>query len=339
MDLSSFPRIPLAHLPTPLQPLPRLSEHLGGPRLYVKRDDLTGLGLGGNKVRKLEFELASARAAGADALVMTGAVQSNAVRQAAAAAARLGLPMHAVLMTDRVPRTEDEYLASGNVMLTRLFGATVVPCSVKDDPNGIAAGVAARLAEEGFTPHVIAYGVSSPTGALGYTAAAAEMAAQFARMDLVPTAVVHASGSAGTQAGLLVGAAFHLPGTRVLGVDVDAQPDRVQRDVTTLAAEVAALAGAPAPGADDIEVVGGYAGPAYGAVTPGVIEAIRAFARLEGLVVDPVYSGKGAAGLIGMISDGRFSPDDTVVFIHTGGSPGLYAYRPALSGDLGLDPG
>jgi L-cysteate sulfo-lyase len=338
MDLTRFPRIPLAHLPTPLQPLPRLSEHLGGPRLYAKRDDLTGLGVGGNKVRKLEFELAAARAAGADALVMTGAVQSNAVRQAAAAAARLGIPMHAVLMIDRVPRTEDEYLASGNVMLTRLFGATVVPCSVRDDPDAVAADVASRLEKDGLTPHVIAYGVSSPTGALGYAAAAAEMAAQFARTDLTPAAVVHASGSAGTQAGLVVGAATHLPGTRVIGVDVDAQPDRVQNDVLALTEEVAALAGTPAPGAEKVEVVGGYAGPAYGAVTPGVIEAIRALARLEGLVVDPVYSGKGAAGLIGLIRSGRFSRDDTVVFIHTGGSPGLYAYRPALSGDLGLDP-
>jgi L-cysteate sulfo-lyase len=178
---------------------------------------------------------------------------------------------------------------------------------------------------------VIPYGISSVTGALGYVRAAREIAVQME----TPTAVIHASGSAGTQAGTVAGAAAYLPGTQIIGIDVDAAPERVADDVRKLVNEVAdRLELETGDLSDRVEVVGGYAGPSYGAITPGVLEAISLFGKLEGLILDPVYSGKAAAGLIGLIRSGRFAPDDTVLFIHTGGWPGLFAYRSELVDSL-----
>lgn len=330
--LDAIPRLALASLPTPLQFCPRLTEHLGGPRIFVKRDDLTGLGGGGNKVRKLEFVLADALAHGADTVVMSGVTQSNALRQTAAATAALGLGFHAIVITDRVERDDAEYQTGGNALLTSLFGAVVHPCSVADDREALAAEVADRLRADGSRPYVIAYGASTDLGALGYVTAAREIAEQ---LDTeAPDAIVLASGTGGTQAGLVAGSSWFLPTTDIVGVDIDAEPQRVRSDVLRLINGLSRRLGLNENLDDRIDVVAGYSGPAYGTPTPEMLEAITMFARLEGLVLDPVYSAKGAAGLIGLIRSGCFPVADTVVFLHTGGSPGLFAYREVVVDDL-----
>jgi L-cysteate sulfo-lyase len=331
LDIDSIGRLELAALPTPIQNCRRLTEQLGGPRIFVKRDDLTGAGGGGNKVRKLEYALAEAVAAGADSVVSIGVTQSNAMRQLAGTAATLGLDCHCAVISDRVARATPDYQDGGNYLLMRLFGARLHRCSTADNPNEVIEGIAEDLRSEGKRPFVIPYGISSATGTLGYVRAAREIAEQTG----TPTAIVHASGSAGTQAGLVVGAAAYLPSTRVIGIDVDAAPDRVADEVRQLAGQVAARLQVEIPDLDDrVEVVGGYAGPEYGAVTPEMLEAVSLFGRLEGLVLDPVYTGKAAAGLIGLVASGRFSPKNTVLFMHTGGWPGLFAYRPEITAML-----
>ena len=331
IDLDSIDRLPLAVLPTPVQFCRRMTDHLGGPRIFVKRDDLTGAGGGGNKVRKLEYVLAEAVAAGADSVVSIGVTQSNAMRQLAGTAASLGLECHCAVIVDRFGIDSPDYREGGNFFLTRLFGATVHPCTASNDQAEVIESIAAGLRSEGKRPFVIPYGISSVTGALGYVRAVREVAAQ---MD-APAAVIHASGSAGTQAGTVAGAATYLPDTQIIGIDVDAAPERVADDVRELLDPLTdRLELETGDLSDRVEVVGGYAGPSYGAVTPGVLEAISLFGRLEGLILDPVYSGKAAAGLIGLIRSGRFAPGDTVLFVHTGGWPGLYAYRSEVADSL-----
>jgi L-cysteate sulfo-lyase len=320
-------RISLATLPTPLLPCPRLTRALGGPEIWVKRDDLTGLGGGGNKVRKLEYALGEAVAAGADTLVAIGVTQSNAVRQTAAAAAALGLECHVAVIEDRVARRDPEYAAGGNILLTRLFGAHLHPVSIHDDGAAATGEIASLLRDAGRTPAVIPYGVSSVTGALGYVAAAHELEAQASRLGIRIDAIVHASGSAGTQAGLIAGLAAHASQTRVIGVDVDADAARVAQDVARLAGGVTERISIdperlPAP-----EVLGGHAGPSYGSVTTEKLDAIELFARSEGLILDPVYTATAASGLVGMTRDGTLGAGERVVFLHTGGWPGLFAYR------------
>jgi L-cysteate sulfo-lyase len=322
IDLETIGRLELAVLPTPMQFAGRLTKHLSGPQIFVKRDDLTGAGGGGNKVRKLEYVLAEAVETGADSVVSIGVTQSNAMRQLAGTAATLGLECHCAVITDRFGLDTPDYREGGNYFLTRLFGAHIHPCSESDDQGEVIESIAARLRSAGRQPFVIPYGISSVTGALGYVRTAREIADQ---LD-PPTALIHASGSAGTQASMVVGAAAYLPGTRVIGIDVDAAPDRVEADVKALTGQVATRLGLESIDLA-VEVVGGYAGPSYGAVTPEALEAISLFGKLEGLMLDPVYTGKGAAGMIGLIRQGRFSRDDSVLFVHTGGWPGLFAYR------------
>ncbi|MGZ8753973.1 MAG: D-cysteine desulfhydrase family protein [Acidimicrobiia bacterium] len=331
LDLDTIDRLELAVLPTPVQFCSNLSEHLGGPRIFVKRDDLTGAGGGGNKVRKLEYVLAEAVASGADSVVSIGVTQSNAMRQLAGTAARLGLECHCAVITDRFGIDSSDYRDGGNFFLTRLFGARVHPCSESDDGAKVIDAIAAGLRSEGKRPFVIPYGISSVTGALGYVRAVREIADQME----APGAMIHASGSAGTQAGAVVGGAAYLPTTRMIGIDVDAAPERVADDVRNLTRRVAARLELDGGDLDDrVQVVGGFAGPSYGAVTPEALEAITLFARLEGLILDPVYTAKGAAGLIGLIRSGRFDAHESVVFIHTGGWPGLFAYRSEVAESL-----
>ncbi len=328
--LSRFPRAGLARLPTPLEPLPRLTAELGGPRLWIKREDCTGFGFGGNKLRKLEFVLAEAMEAGADTLVSGGVVQSNSQRQVAAAAARLGLGCHLAVYHGRVVPQGSDYARSGNALLTRLYGATIHDVAWDGDRNGAIRRLAEQLRAKGARPYVVPYGVSCGLGAVGYASAAAEIAVQSRELGFVPAAVVHCSGSGATQAGLAVGAAACLPDTTVLGIDIDAEPERVRDDVLRMALEAAALLDMPFdPGR--IEVVAGHAGPAYGLPDAATLEAIRLAGRLEALALDPVYSGKGLAGLIALIREGRWTPLQDVVFVHTGGEPALFAYQAALA--------
>ena len=328
--LAAQPRLSLAHLPTPLEPLDRLTAELGGPRILVKRDDCSGLGLGGNKTRKLEFLMAEARSQGADTVISTGGIQSNHVRQTAAAAARLGLACELVL-TRVVPWGGADYELSGNIQLDRLFGARLHLHGGDTDRGAAMEALAEALRREGRTPFVIPTGGSNTTGALGYAAAALELHRQLAALGLRASAIVHATSSGGTQAGLTAGFAALDPDVEIIGIDVDAHPAAVLAEVRRLAQAVwdrLGLDGRVPEAAFALE--SGHAGTAYGVPTPEMRDAVRLSARLEGLLLDPVYSGKAMAGLMALVAAGRFSAADHVVFLHTGGMPALFPYREAL---------
>jgi len=240
-------------------------------------------------------------------------------------AAKLGLDCHLAVYHGGLATPSPDYDKTGNALLNRLFGATLHDVPWNGDRNGAIESLAERLRANGRKPFVVPYGVSNAMGALGYASTALEIAQQCVALDIEPAAIVHCSGSGGTQAGLLLGASC-LPGTRVVGIDIDAEPERVQADVVAYGRAAAGLLGLPFDEAA-VEVVAGHAGPAYGVPHQATIEAIRIAASLEGLVLDPVYSGKGLAGLIALIRDGRWTSGQDIVFIHTGGAPALFAYR------------
>ncbi|MCG2628626.1 D-cysteine desulfhydrase family protein [Bradyrhizobium sp. WYCCWR 13023] len=327
--LAAFPRLGLANLPTPLEPMKRLTAHLGGPRLWVKRDDATGLGFGGNKLRKLDYVLHDAVSKGADTIVSGGVVQSNSQRQVAAVAAKLGLPCHLAVYHGRLAPPTPEYETSGNAFLNRLFGAHLHDVPWTGDRNAAIRTLVDDLRTKGRKPYFVPYGVSNVLGAVAYATTIAEIAQQAALSGFKPSAIVHCSGSAGTQAGFVVGAAISMPDTKVIGIDIDAEPARVRTDVVGLARQAADLLDADFDEAL-VEVVAGHAGPAYGVPHAATIEAIRLAGQTEALVLDPVYSGKGLAGLIAMIRMGRWRNDEDVIFLHTGGAPALFAYQSAL---------
>ncbi|MEE4660494.1 MAG: D-cysteine desulfhydrase [Halieaceae bacterium] len=330
MHLSRFPRIKLAHLPTPIEPLPRLSGALGGPQIFVKRDDCTGLATGGNKTRKLEFLMAEALAQGADTVITQGAVQSNHARQTAAAAARLGLDCE-LLFENRISEPDQAYLQSGNVLLDRLFNARLHHFPGGTDMNAAMAERAAALQAEGKRCYVIPGGGSNPVGALGYVNAALELLAQANDMQLRIDCVVHATGSAGTQAGLVAGLRATHSGIPVLGIGVNAPRDVQEERVFKLACQTAELIGAEGCVArSDITANCDYIGDGYGIPTEGMRAAVLDLARHEGMLFDPVYSGKGLAGMIDLIRKGYFTPEQNILFLHTGGSAALFGYGDAL---------
>lgn len=330
MHLARFPRVRLAHLPTPLEPLERLSAALGGPEIWIKRDDCTGLSTGGNKTRKLEFLMAEAREKGADIVLTQGATQSNHARQTAAFAARLGMDCH-VLLEDRTGSKDPAYNANGNVFLDLLHGATAEKRPGGRDMNAELALVAERLRAEGRRPYVIPGGGSNPLGALGYVDAAQELMAQADAMDLRIDHIVHATGSAGTQAGLIVGLKGVNARVPLLGIGVRAPKPVQEANVHKLAAATADLLGVPGiVKPEDVVANTDYVGGGYGIPTDGMIEAVKLFARLEAILLDPVYSGKGAAGLIDLCRKGFFRKGERVVFLHTGGAVGLFAYTDAF---------
>ena len=327
--LAAFPRLGLADLPTPLQPMKRLTAHLGGPRLWIKRDDATGLGFGGNKLRKLDYVLHDAVSKGADTIVSGGVVQSNSQRQVAAVAAKLGLACHLAVYHGRLAPPTPEYETSGNAFLNRLFGAHLHDVPWTGDRNAAIRTLVDDLRAKGRKPYFVPYGVSNALGAVAYATTIAEIAQQAALSGFKPSAIVHCTGSAGTQAGLVAGAAVSMPDTKVIGIDIDAEPARVRTDVVALARQAADLLDADFDEAM-VEVIAGHAGPAYGVPHAATIEAIRLAGQTEALVLDPVYSGKGLAGLIAMIRQGRWRSDEDVIFLHTGGAPALFAYQSAL---------
>ncbi len=333
MLLSRFPRVSLAHLPTPLELMPRLSKHLGGPNIYVKRDDCTGLGTGGNKTRKLEFLMADALQKNATAVITQGAVQSNHARQTVAAACKLGLKCELVF-EKRVSDATEPYLESGNVFLDHLFGASIREVEKGSDMNVAMQDVADELSAKGETPYIIPGGGSNPIGALGYVDCALELIVQANEMNLVIDHVVHATGSAGTQAGLVVGLKAMHSGIPLLGIGVNAAKNDQEEKVYKLACTTADLIGAAGlVERDDIVANCDYVGDGYGVPTKSMNDAVLLLARLEGLLFDPVYSGKGLAGMIDLIGTGEFKDAENIVFIHTGGSAGLFAYRDRLSTD------
>jgi len=327
--LSVFPRIGLASLPTPLEPLRRLTEFLGGPRLWVKREDATGLGFGGNKLRKLDYVLYDAVASKADVLVSGGVVQSNSQRQVAAAAAKLGIECHLAVYHGRLAAPTPEYETSGNALLNRLFGAHLHDVPWTGNRNAAIEELGRRLREEGRRPYFVPYGVSSPLGAIAYASTIVEIAEQSRALGIRPAAIVHCTGSAGTQAGLVVGASLAMPETRIVGIDIDAEPERVRSDVIAYARAAADMIGARFD-ENDVEVVAGHAGPAYGVPHAATIEAIKLAGALEALPLDPVYSGKGLAGLIALVREKRWQAGTDIIFIHTGGTPALFAYQAVL---------
>jgi L-cysteate sulfo-lyase len=310
-----------------------LTRLLGGPKLYVKRDDCTGLATGGNKTRKLDFLMGDALAQGADTIVTQGAVQSNHVRQTAAAAAKLGLAC-AILLERRVPDVGVDYETTGNVLLDRLYGASIEFRPPGLDMNAEAEALAVRLRDGGAKPYVIPGGGSNRVGALGYVSAGLELIGQANDRDLPIDTVVLATGSAGTQAGLLVGLEGSNSGIDILGISVRQPKAKQEELVHKLANETADYLGVKGGISRDRVVANSdYVGPGYGQLTPAAVEAIKLTAQHEGILLDPVYSGKGMAGLIGLIRQGFFSKDENVVFLHTGGSAALFAY-PSLVGEL-----
>jgi L-cysteate sulfo-lyase len=327
--LAAFPRLGLADLPTPLEPMKRLTGHLDGPRLWVKREDVMGLGFGGNKLRKLDYVLHEAVASGADTVVSGGVVQSNSQRQVAAAAAKLGLQCHLAVYHGRIEPPTPEYKTSGNAFLNRLFGAHLHDVAWTGDRNAAIRMLVGDLEAQGRRPYFVPYGVSNALGAIAYATTIAEIELQAAQSGFAPAAIVHCTGSAGTQAGLVVGAAVAMPKTQIVGIDIDAEPARVRSDVVAFAREASNLLEVPFVEAM-VEVIAGHAGPSYGVPHEATIEAIRLAGRLEGLPLDPVYSGKGLAGLIALIRQGRWRKDEDVIFLHTGGAPALFAYQSAL---------
>jgi len=333
MQLSDYPRVPLAHLPTPLEYMPRLSEYLGGPEIYVKRDDCTGLATGGNKTRKLEYSMGDALQQGADTIITVGAVQSNHVRQSAAAACKLGLKCE-VLLEHRIAHPSDLYKNSGNILLDRIFGANLREYEKGTDFDAEMETVADEVLVGGGTPYIIPGGASNPVGALGYVNCALELLQQAREAELGFDYFVTTSGSAGTHAGLAVGLRGSGCETPVLGFGVNAPGDAQEERVFELACETAEFVGKPGIILrDDIQADCAYVGPGYGEPTEAMNEAVLLAARLEGLLLDPVYTGKALAGMIDYIRMGRIEKDSKVVFLHTGGAAGLFAYADTLTLD------
>jgi D-cysteine desulfhydrase len=324
--LGALEPLPLGHAPTPLAPLERLSASLGGPEVWVKRDDLTGLGMGGNKVRKLRYLLAEALRQKADVVVTTGARQSNHARQTAAAAAALGLPCVLVLGGDQ-PRTPPQ----GNHLLDNLFGAGIRWAGNEPLPDALHAEAEA-LRARGRRPYVAPYGGSSPTGVCGFVEAMAELLEQAAKGDITFDAVVVASSSGGTQTGLTLGARALDYGGRVVGISIAEPAVPFRRGMAELAARTAELLHLDVTlQAEDFEVRDDFLGGGYGVVGELEREAIRALASAEGLLVDPVYTGRALGGLLALVRRGEFPPGERVLFWHTGGTPALFAYGKELT--------
>ena len=330
MKLTQFPRVRITHGPTPLEFMPRLTEALGGPNLYIKRDDCTGLGTGGNKTRKLEFLMADAVEQGADTIITQGATQSNHARQTVAIAAKMGMRCE-ILLENRTGSTDEAYKHSGNVFLDHLYGAHVTERPGGTDMAAAMNEVADALRAEGRKPYIIPGGGSNALGALGYVVCALELTDQFNNLGLNVDCLVHATGSAGTQAGLVAG----FEGTRsqipVLGIGVRAPKEAQETNVFNLAVKTAELLGVPGSiSRESVMANCDYVGGGYGVPTPGMVEAVTMLARLEGILLDPVYSGKGMAGLIDLCRKGYFKKGQNVVFLHTGGAVALYGYMDAF---------
>lgn len=323
--LHSFPKLELLGTPTPLEHLPRLSDYLGRD-IFIKRDDFTPVALGGNKLRKLEFLAADALRQGADVLLTAGAIQSNHVRQTAAVAAKLGLKCVA-LLENPIATTSANYLHNGNRLLLELMDTEVIMVEALHDPQAQLEEQATRLEAQGYRPYVVPIGGSNALGALGYVECAQEIAHQCEGVvDFA--AVVVASGSAGTHAGLAVGLEVLMPETELVGITVSRRAEEQRPKVVAIQQQLAAslelTASAPVILWDD------YFAPEYGQPNEEGMAAIKLLARLEGIFLDPVYTGKAMAGLIDGITQKRFRREGPIAFVHTGGSPALFAYNPSV---------
>jgi D-cysteine desulfhydrase len=326
--IASFSRLDLVGAVTPLQKLDRLSGMLRRD-VHIKRDDTTPLAFGGNKLRKLEFLAADALRQGADTLVTAGAIQSNHVRQTAAVAARLGLRCHA-LLENPTDTTDLDYLRSGNRLLLDLFDAHGEPVATLDNADAQLQLLAERLRSEGHKPYIIPIGGSNPLGALGYVRAGLELAQQAEAMGVSFSAVVLASGSAGTHGGLALALAHALPNAQVIGITVSRTVEAQVPKVAGLIEGTADLLDVEVPADLRLELWDEYFQPRYGEPNQAALDAIRLLARTEGVLLDPVYTGKAMAGLLDGVKRRRFDGDGPLLFLHTGGAPALFAYRDAL---------
>ncbi|MCC6301040.1 MAG: D-cysteine desulfhydrase family protein [Anaerolineales bacterium] len=323
----NIPRLYFAHLPTPIEELPRLSDHLGGPRILVKRDDQTGLAFGGNKTRKLEFLVAEAMAQGAKTLISGGALQSNHCRQTAAAAARYGFDCILVLNGEMPDKP------SANLLLDQLFGAEIIAIPDRNERDRALQETFAKAVADGRKPYLVPYGGSSPIGALGYAFAMEELMAQikdfrsledFGSLDWI----IFGTSSGGTHAGLVLGQrVFGFKG-KVLGISIDESEEWLKSRVSKLATEASEKLGERI-GFDPADVFANadYCAAGYGVLTDAEREAVKLFAKYEGLLLDPVYTGRAAAGMIDLIRKGFFKKGETILFWHTGGQPALFAER------------
>jgi L-cysteate sulfo-lyase len=338
MHLARFPRVRLFPTPTPLEKLDNLTQHLGGPEIWIKRDDCTVVATGGNKVRKLEWLIGEARAQGATHIVTQGAVQSNHVRQTAAVAAKYGMKCTA-LLEHRIETNDRDYLNSGNVLLDKLFNCTIEYRPSGLDMNEEAEKKGAELRATGVNTYVIPGGGSNRVGALGYVSCAQELMQQADEMGLRIDRLVTATGSAGTHAGMVVGLQGINANVPVLGIGVRLPKDRQEANVFRLAEATAEYCGVRGGIPRDSVVANcDYVGAGYGIPTDGMAEAVQMLANMEGILLDPVYSGKAMAGMIDLIRKGEIGKQETVVFLHTGGAVGLFGYTGYLEtamGDVG----
>jgi D-cysteine desulfhydrase family pyridoxal phosphate-dependent enzyme len=322
--MSDDVRIKLAHLPTPLERLTALSASLGGPEIWVKRDDCTGLASGGNKARKLEYLMHDALAEGADTIITAGGIQSNHARQTAAAAARLNLRCILVL-TDSVPGRSNTYHRGGNVLLDHLFGADIRTVGGDVDPLEAMSDIADICSRAGGKPYCIPVGGSNAVGARAYVDAAGEMLDQAKLAGVGFSHVVLPTGSGGTHAGLVAGLAMRDSPIEVIGISVSRMREEAARRVSDLTRDTFSLLGIKRP-LPEICIDDRFVGEAYGIPTSAMTEAVRKVARSEGLLLDPVYTGKAMAGLMALVAEGRLTKADRVLFWHTGGSVALFAY-------------
>ncbi len=329
--MKDLPRIPFALLPTAIEHLPRLSSALGGPQIYIKRDDQTGLAFGGNKTRKLEFLVADAQAQGAKTLITAGAIQSNHCRQTAAAAAKFGFDCILVLTTTSPEKeSPNEERISGNLFLDKLLGAQIT-WSDRQNRERDLENAYNKLMDEGRRPYIIPYGGSNPLGASAYALAVKEFIEQMKSnevMEKPPDWIVFPTSSGGTQAGLVLGAQVFGYAGKILGISVDEQADVLKNRVTSLANQTAELLREQIIiTGEDVLVNDEFIGKGYGIPDEPEIEAIRLFARHEGLLLDPVYTARAAGGLVSLIRKGFFKSlggeESSVLFWHTGGTPAL----------------
>ncbi len=335
--LTNHPRVTLGHHPTPIDHLPRLGDELG-INLWAKRDDCNGLAFGGNKVRQLEYYLGPAAEAGADTMLITGALQSNFVRLAVASANKLGMRSE-VQLEERVPDTDPLYRNSGNILLDQLLGATIHYFPEGENEAAADASLDAhadRLRKEGRKPHVIHLGTAHPTvGGLGYAAAAAECLDQLEATDQMPDVVVIPSGSAITHCGFLAGARAAGWNVPIIGICVRRGADVQHGRVAHRASQVVQMLGSDTQiSDDDVVVFDDVLAPGYGRMNDAVAEAIRLAAQREALMLDPVYTGRAMAGLIHCVRNGQIKQGAKVLFIHTGGGPALFAYQDKMAAKL-----
>jgi len=325
-NFNLIPRIEITHAPTPLEFAPRLSEQMGC-NLFIKRDDCTGLGGGGNKTRKLEYLLADAQQQGADTLVTIGGLQSNHARQTAAAAAKFGYDCELVLQ-DVVGTPKADYYHNGNLLLDSLFGARIHRLDLDEDCDAYAGSLIEKLKTRGRIPYLIPLGGSNAIGSLGYVRCATEILQQTAAREITIDQIVLASGSAGTQAGLLAGLIAANTNIPILGIAVSSTTQEQKQLVEALLRQTLTLLGLDPDQAEDRVVTdGSYFGEGYGMTTATMIAAVKSCAQLEGLLLDPVYTGKAMAGLMDLCGQGVIAPGSNQLFLHTGGSAGLFAYR------------